>query len=603
MSMASTSAFPPPLNAWSTHEAIFEDTPDTATKPANFPSANPTRSYWLFPEDGDNANPLAAEGSTGPLTHDADVCIVGAGITGVGVAYHLARLFADRHARSQADGDGAVEDGPLKVVILEARDFCSGATGRNGGHLTPAAFLSFASRAAAYGTQDAARSYALEAHVTSDLVRIVQEQAWVDEVDLVDNGHIGVFMTPEEEADAKLDWDAANATCNGKGTGMEPYLRGVEWLSRERMIDEYGTPYPAIRTPGHNVYPLKLVTKLYRRAEAGIDLTLHTRTPVLSITHNTDANNSFPFRRYTLHTPRGAVSCDILVHATNAYASALVPALAGVSTAGLNALGGENASVDTATREDISQRWEWIERAEIDAPVRALEKETRWKGERERGITPVRGQIVALREKPTSTGMNKMGKSGWGANQGLEYWFPRPLSPRSMSESHSKNPLIIFGGGREASHTAPFEVGVDDDSSVNPVVGEVLRAFLPGLFDAPVDDHPHGERAEVEVAMEWTGIMAFTKMGDPFVGPLADLLFPGEKEDPGMNETEGREKERETERETYKGQYIAAGYSGHGMPRAFGCAEIVAQMIVASLHSEEWKRPEWFPERYLTRNR
>lgn len=69
------------------------------------PVPNPTRSFWI---DSPHANPLAKEGSSGPLTEDADICIIGAGITGVSSAYHLAQNL----------GTGKT------VVILEARDFC-----------------------------------------------------------------------------------------------------------------------------------------------------------------------------------------------------------------------------------------------------------------------------------------------------------------------------------------------------------------------------------------------------------------------------------------------------------------------------------------------
>ena len=82
-------------------------------KPAGLPSQNPTRSYWT--DSSPDANPLAREGSTGPLTTDADVCIIGSGFTGVGVAYHLSEaVVADAQFQS-----------PLKAVILEARDFCT----------------------------------------------------------------------------------------------------------------------------------------------------------------------------------------------------------------------------------------------------------------------------------------------------------------------------------------------------------------------------------------------------------------------------------------------------------------------------------------------
>ena len=48
------------------------------------------------------------------------------------------------------------------------------------------------------------------------------------------------------------------------------------------------------------------------------------------------------------------------------------------------------------------------------------------------------------------------------------------------------------------------------------------------------------------------------------------------------------------------GQYIAAGYSGHGMPRAYACAEVTAQMILADMRGQEWEIPDWMPPSYLT---
>ena len=71
--------------------------------------------------------------------------------------------------------------------------------------------------------------------------------------------------------------------------------------------------------------------------------------------------------------------------------------------------------------------------------------------------------------------------------------------------------------------------------------------------------------------------------------------------------------------EEYEGQYIAAGYTGHGMPRAYAwcvscipetclklisiicSAEVVASMITADLsgRGNEWTAPAWFPRHYL----
>jgi hypothetical protein len=83
------------------------------TPPAKLPSDNTTRSFWI--DSSSDANPLAGEGSQDPLPSEADVCIIGAGITGVGIAYHLVELLND--------ASFSIEH-PLSIVILEARDFC-----------------------------------------------------------------------------------------------------------------------------------------------------------------------------------------------------------------------------------------------------------------------------------------------------------------------------------------------------------------------------------------------------------------------------------------------------------------------------------------------
>lgn len=78
----------------------------------SLPSLNSTTSFWLDlpPEEC----PLADVGSTGSLTQDADICVIGSGITGVGVVWHLVKNLQD-----------SLEDhAKMKIVLLEARQFC-----------------------------------------------------------------------------------------------------------------------------------------------------------------------------------------------------------------------------------------------------------------------------------------------------------------------------------------------------------------------------------------------------------------------------------------------------------------------------------------------
>ena len=91
-------------------QAIFLPPPESASE--SFPVSNATHSFWM--DGAPCVNPLARAGSTGPLTADADICIIGSGITGVSVAYHFSKLF----------GNNATSQDALSVVVLEARDFC-----------------------------------------------------------------------------------------------------------------------------------------------------------------------------------------------------------------------------------------------------------------------------------------------------------------------------------------------------------------------------------------------------------------------------------------------------------------------------------------------
>lgn len=79
--------------------------------PLTLPVTNPTTSYWQDPPDAEVADFRSAEG----VPEVADTVIIGSGITGVSVAW------------------GLLDSGEKeKLVMLEARQAVSGATGRNG---------------------------------------------------------------------------------------------------------------------------------------------------------------------------------------------------------------------------------------------------------------------------------------------------------------------------------------------------------------------------------------------------------------------------------------------------------------------------------------
>ena len=79
-------------------------------------------------------------------------------------------------------------------------------------------------------------------------------------------------------------------------------------------------------------------------------------------------------------------------------------------------------------------------------------------------------------------------KMAWGANEGFEYWFPRP-----MKDGESE-PLVILGGGRETVKPR-YELYEADDSVCNEDVGRAMRKFLPSVFPGKYED---GREPEVE---------------------------------------------------------------------------------------------------------
>lgn len=111
------------------------------------PNANPSVSYWQLP-------PLegVADHQSAQLPSEADVVIIGSGISGTSIAWHLLKE-ANRTT-------------PLRIAMLEARQACSGATGRNGGHIRPSSYSEYAGAKEAVTQEEAAKITRLRsAHV------------------------------------------------------------------------------------------------------------------------------------------------------------------------------------------------------------------------------------------------------------------------------------------------------------------------------------------------------------------------------------------------------------------------------------------------------
>lgn len=91
--------------------------------PSAPPHKSPLTSYWLH----NFVSPLTKRNSEGAVPETADVVIIGSGITGTCAA---TRLVDQVLASAEVLGDqSATSTQQLAVLMLEARDFSSGATG------------------------------------------------------------------------------------------------------------------------------------------------------------------------------------------------------------------------------------------------------------------------------------------------------------------------------------------------------------------------------------------------------------------------------------------------------------------------------------------
>jgi glycine/D-amino acid oxidase-like deaminating enzyme len=246
----------------------------------------PTRSFWLRDaryQDFRSAPTLPAR---------ADVVVIGGGLTGVSLAYWLAGLG-------------------IETLVLERRGLAGGATGRNGGHISPGTGERFSQSRARWGDRIARAIWDFSDRCAKAVQVFVAEHQ-VD-CDLRFGGSVSLALhadevDPVKETAAALReigvaaelWDAD--TC-AERTGSPDFLAGV------------------LRPFAGQLWPARLVFAIADAALAG-GAAIHTRTAVRAIARHG--------RGFTVVTDHGDINAPRIVHATNAWARHLLPALDGV---------------------------------------------------------------------------------------------------------------------------------------------------------------------------------------------------------------------------------------------------------------------------------
>lgn len=242
---------------------------------------------------------LANFQSAPELPSTADVVIIGSGFTGASLAHHIAELNAS-------------ED----VVMLEARECCSGASGRNGGHLAPNYLVvdETDSSAVHISEEEYETMAEFERRNFDALYELIRSKSI--ECGTIKNGPRGFFAFHSQ---GELDLVKKHYNFLSK-RGLK--LDDLELFDRPELAEKatgLKGIYGAIGINSSPVNPYQLVTALLEDLVDNKGLRLFTHTAVTRIRRNDNLKSS-----YTVTTNSGSIQARRVILATNAYSGDLL---------------------------------------------------------------------------------------------------------------------------------------------------------------------------------------------------------------------------------------------------------------------------------------
>ncbi|CZS92131.1 uncharacterized protein RCO7_00719 [Rhynchosporium graminicola] len=256
---------------------------------ASLPTPSSTKSFW----HREPSQILLNHQTTSALPTVADLVIIGSGLAGTSAAHFLRQ-------------DDTGKD--LKVVMLEAREACWGATGRNGGHCQPFVYAN---------TPDIAafemRNYTYlndlitTNNIPCDWRTLSGVHAYMDEALYLES--LSLF-----EKNVSENPEVANLVTVVTKDSTNPSLADL------RIPTAAGA---FLQKHAASVWPYKLVSWMLESLLAGNEeraphFNLQTNTPVTHLQKTDDGS-------WIVHTPRGMIATKTVLLTTNGYTSHLVP--------------------------------------------------------------------------------------------------------------------------------------------------------------------------------------------------------------------------------------------------------------------------------------
>lgn len=305
-----------------------------ASSPPGVPVPNPTNSFWQdappYPELVD------IHSATGP-PETADIVIIGSGITSASIARTFLReldrkgvLNAVGSSKLEKEANGAARRRSwVRVLVLEARQLCSGATGRNGGHIKSSPHELF--HRLVHTTKMKPDRAAKLCEVQTSHVEMIKEIVQAEGIEAISE------FREVQSIDFSVD-DATDQKIKGMMNEYVPYqpdgysMVGHSGEEARKLFGVTEHVVGAVEYPAGALWPYRFVTALWRRLldQFPYDLSIETGTAVEAV--EVGQHPDFP---YTLTTSKGQIQARHVVHATNGLASHLIPALRGKAAGAL----------------------------------------------------------------------------------------------------------------------------------------------------------------------------------------------------------------------------------------------------------------------------
>ncbi|KAH7350695.1 FAD dependent oxidoreductase-like protein [Rhexocercosporidium sp. MPI-PUGE-AT-0058] len=256
---------------------------------ASLPTPNSTKSFW----HSQPSEILLGHRTTEFLPTEADLVIVGSGLSGTSAAHFVHE-------------DAAGKD--IKVVMLEAREACWGATGRNGGHCQPFVYAN-PPDIGAFEMRNYIhiKDFVASNNIPCDWRTLSVAHAYMDNA-------MFAHSLSEFEKVLKQDPKLADLVTVITKESTSPSLADL------RIPKASGA---FLQKHAASVWPYKLVSWMLENLlkgnqKAAPQFNLQTNTPVTHLQKADDGS-------WIVHTPRGMIATKKVLLTTNAYTSHLLP--------------------------------------------------------------------------------------------------------------------------------------------------------------------------------------------------------------------------------------------------------------------------------------